>query len=199
MANKPLEKAYVRLNSTGCHEKFCINLKLLKQLRGQCHFIRCHIPELQFLQDFRTKGSEGEFIWRMPVRFSAGRVVHMVNCPAYIPLCKVLKHSAFGKDHPQHRMDIFNAAFLAAAHGVTVENTCPCLSVPVMFRQLRVSGLTAPVGEYDREYTGKFGSISKRILDFVKLRFYGALRTAVHQPAYKEFHVGKIQSQDAFV
>ena len=56
----------------------------------------------------------------------------MINSLSYIPLREALKHSALGKDHPQHRVDIFNAAFLAAAHGVAVENTCPCLPVPVM-------------------------------------------------------------------
>ena len=59
IANKPLERVYVRLNSTGCYEKFqisarwrfCINfIKLLEQLRGQRHLIRCDIPELQLLQ-----------------------------------------------------------------------------------------------------------------------------------------------------
>ena len=73
MANKPLEMAYVKLNSTGCYEKFqvsarwrfCINfIKLLQQLRGQRHLIRCDIPELQLLQGFRSKGLDGEFIRR---------------------------------------------------------------------------------------------------------------------------------------
>ncbi len=75
IANKPLERVYVRLNSTGCYEKFqisarwrfCINfIKLLEQLRGQRHLIRCDIPELQLLQGFRTKGFGGEFIRRAP-------------------------------------------------------------------------------------------------------------------------------------
>lgn len=41
-------------------------IKLLEQLRGQRHLIRCDIPELQLLQGFYSKGFDGEFIRRAP-------------------------------------------------------------------------------------------------------------------------------------
>lgn len=96
-------------------------------------------------------------------------------------------------------MHVFNTAFLAAAHGIAVENARPCLLVPVMLQRLRVSELTASVSQYDWKYAGELERISKRFLDLVKLSFYGALCTAVHQPADQEFHAGEIQRQDTFI
>ena len=53
------------------------------------------------------------------------RIIDMVCTFADIPLRQPLKNSVFRNDHAEHGVHIFNAALLAAPHGIAVIDACP--------------------------------------------------------------------------
>lgn len=63
----------------------------------------------------------------------------MIHTFTYVPLRQARKDGSFWKDHPEHGVHIFNAAFLIASHRGAVVNMGP--SAPVR-RALQAFGIS---------------------------------------------------------
>lgn len=173
-------------------------IRLHEQLRGQRHFIGRDIPELQLLKCFQIPCLHGNPVGCASAQFFAWCVVDVVNRLADIPLSEVFQYGPFGDDHPEHCMDLFNAGFLAAPHGVTVVNACSGTAAFVILERPGVTKLASPVRQHHGEDKRELIRTAQSLLDLVEFGFHGTLCAAVHQLADKKFHVREIQRQDAF-
>ncbi len=63
----------------------------------------------------------------------------MVNNQVYIPLCKKSKTASLWKNHAEHGVHIFHAAFLTAAHGIAIIDICPLDTIDSVFQCRRIS------------------------------------------------------------
>ena len=95
---------------------------LLEQLRCECHLVRCHIPELQFVKNTLSIKPVCLLVRRLTVQILPRSVIHMVDGFTNIPLRKICKDSPLRDDHPEHGVNILDAAFLVASHRITVIN-----------------------------------------------------------------------------
>lgn len=69
----------------------------------------------------------------------------MVHNQIHVPLCKELKGSSLRKNHAEHRVDLLDAAFLAAPHRITVIDTGTLDSLNPGFKIVRPAEFRAPV------------------------------------------------------
>ena len=120
--------------------------------------------------------------------FSLGRGVDVVHNPIHIPLGQELKTCPFRKHHTQHGVDIFNPAFLAAAHRDRSSIVLAALE-PVRHRfqvrpgrQIQSHGQLSSAFKHGEELIG-----AKTLLQVVEDKPYSALCTAVHQECQEEF------------
>ena len=91
---------------------------VLNQLRRQVDFIRGNRPKLKYFKDVFTvcfqRGSIGCFSRKA---FPRGGI-DVIDDQVHIPLGKEREACAFGQNHPEHGVGIFNTPFLTAAHRV---------------------------------------------------------------------------------
>ena len=71
----------------------------------------------------------------------------MVYDQVHIPLGKEFKTGSFWQYHAEHGVGVFNAAFLAAAHGVTVIDVGPFYAVYACLKGIRATKLSPPVSQ----------------------------------------------------
>lgn len=123
----------------------------------------------------------------------------MINGSADIPLRVTFQDGPLRNDHAKHRMDVLDAAFLAAAHGITVVDLRSAFTAFVGFKAFRITEFTTSVGKDHRKKEKEFRGISQGFLDPVEFQRNSPFRTAVHEPADQEFILRKIDRKDAFV
>ena len=99
-----------------------MGLQVAEQLRGECYLVRFHIPELHFFENIRSKRLYSKLIGSSAAQLFSWGIIDVVCTFPDIPLCQVLRYGAFGEDHPQHGMDIFDPCLLAAPHRVAIKN-----------------------------------------------------------------------------
>ncbi len=110
----------------------------------------------------------------------------MVYDQVHIPLGKEFKTCAFRQYHAEHGMDIFNAALLTAAHGVTVIEVSPLYAVYACLQSIRITELGAPVSQEGMKKAQEIIS-ANLLFQTVENGTDSALCTAVHQESKKEF------------
>lgn len=122
----------------------------------------------------------------------------MVDDQVHIPLGKKFETGAFWQYHPEHSVNIFDTAFLAAAHGVTVIDVRPLYAVYACLQSIRVTKLRPPVSQEDAKKTQEIIS-AQFLFQPVKDGTDSALCTTVHKKGQKEFFLFQEERQEDFL
>ena len=69
----------------------------------------------------------------------------MIHSFSDIPLCQWFKTGTFWENHAKHGVDVLDAAFLVAAHGVTIINTGSLHAIRSCFQTVRSPEFSASV------------------------------------------------------
>ena len=110
----------------------------------------------------------------------------MVYDQVHIPLGKEFKTGSFWQYHPEHGVDIFHAALLAAAHGVTIIDVRPFYAVYACLKGIRITKLRASVSQKSMKKTQEIIS-AQFLFQPVKNGTDSAFGTTVHKESQKEF------------
>ena len=119
----------------------------------------------------------------------------MVDNQVHIPLGEEFKTGAFGQHHPEHGVYVFDTAFLAAAHRVTVINARPLYAVYACFQSIGVTKLRTPVSQEDVKKAQEIIS-AQFLFQPVEYGTDSAFCTTVHKEGQKEFFLFQEERQE---
>lgn len=122
----------------------------------------------------------------------------MIYDHVHIPLGKELKTGSFRKDHPEHGMSLFQTAFLAALHRVTIVNAGTLHTVHAGFQCGWAAEFGTSVSQDIFECRNEFIS-SHTFFQTVKNKAYSTFCTAVHKKCEKKPLSCKKQGQEGFL
>ena len=80
----------------------------------------------------------------------------MIHNFSDIPLCQWFKNGTFWENHAKHGVDVLDAAFLVAAHGVTIINTSSLHAIRRRFQAVRSPEFSAAVCQDLGKHRDKF-------------------------------------------
>ena len=141
-----------------------------------------------------SKGGVGRFSGKA----FPGSGVDVADDQVHISLGQEFKTCPFGKDHAEHGMGLFHAAFLSAAHRITVINAGAFYPIDARFQCARIAEFRAPVRQQDAE-KGQEAISAQLLFQTVKDQSDSPFCTAVHKKGEKEFLTFEEKSQKDFL
>ena len=121
----------------------------------------------------------------------------MVHDQVYVPLRKEFKTGPFWEDHPQHRMRLFQPAFLPALHRITIINTGTLYSGHAGFQSIRITEFGAAVSQDVFKHRCELvGALT--LCQTKKNQTDSAFGSAVHQECRKQLFACKKHGQQGF-
>lgn len=73
-----------------------------------------------------------------------------------IPLCQWFKNGSFREDHAKNGVDVLNAAFLVAAHRITIINASSLHAIRIRFKAVWNAEFSAPVCQDQGKHRDEF-------------------------------------------
>lgn len=104
----------------------------------------------------------------------------MIHDQVYVPLRKDFETGSFWEEHPQHRMRLFQPAFLPALHRITIINAGTLYSGHSDFQRIQITEFGAAVSQDVFKHRGELVD-AHTPFQTIKVKTDSAFGAAVHQ------------------
>ena len=118
----------------------------------------------------------------------------MVHDQVYVLLRKEFKTGSFWEDHPQHRMRLFQPAFLPALHRITIINAGTLYSGHAGSQSIRITEFGAVVSQNVFKHRGELVGVHT-LFQTILNKTDSAFGEAVHQECKKQLFSCKKHGQ----